>query len=299
MPSESTNLTISKLGADSEYAYYLKHVEDWLSKSSAESVEGVVSKCTQDYQNYTLGENDFQVIWGPFSDLARDAPARDDPTQDKLVQLLGSIKAKGALKRKSKNGSGEEECETWGGKAWTDLPMFGAHMRESMDTDSPSQSSSAIYANTNAFVARITAAGIKDFSLYAIWALRAALEDARPPTMRETSNGETKPKSLAELPVDELLPAALEWFEHCGKYLMKLTQDGKTFTSGGGRPDSSKLGKLAIDAGLEKSGFNVERWKFWEQRLEKISKSTNDAGGKDKVAKLAYQGLEKMKSLHN
>ena len=119
------------------------------------------------------------------------------------------------------------------------------------------------WANLNAFAAQLTVAGV-DFSRYAIWALREALEEGSP-----------------ELPL--VLPAAVEWFRHAGPVLASLAVQWAADADG-----SDQAGRLCREAGLAGRGFSVGRWNFWRRRLEDIS-----AAGGDTAAK-AREGLEYM-----
>lgn len=72
---------------------------------------------------------------------------------------------------------GREDLETdwvWDGSSeiWADLVIFGASMRESWNDIPTGCGNDAItvdgWTNLNVFVARLTATGVLDFSLYAI-----------------------------------------------------------------------------------------------------------------------------------
>jgi hypothetical protein len=121
------------------------------------------------------------------------------------------------------------------------------------------------WANLNAFAAQLTVAGV-DFSRYAIWALREALEEDSP-----------------ELP--RVLPAAVEWFRHVGPVLESLAVQRAADAHGG-----DQAGKLCREVGLADRGFSVGRWNFWRRRLEDIS-----AAGGDTAVK-AREGWEYMRA---
>jgi hypothetical protein len=100
--------------------------------------------------------------------------------------------------------------------------------------------------NINAFVARLTSLSHSvrafDFSLYAIWTLRAASEeinDAQP----------------------EGLDAAKAWFSYANETLERLSKEEKEFDGKIGRPGDKYKEK-------EWRGFNGERLEIWKIALQ-------------------------------
>lgn len=133
------------------------------------------------------------MLWAAWEPVLLAAGTASAATQDRLVDLLAGIKSQGVLTRDR----GQQECVIWGGlKVFTDLPCFGAQMREAWDMRADPRGSPDVWANMNAFAARLTAAGF-DFSLYAIWTFRDCLEEG-------------------DLPGRADLRAVVPWFRHCG-----------------------------------------------------------------------------------
>ena len=225
--------------------------------------------------NQPTEKSGVEVIWEAITDTACDAKAEHSDAQDRLLKLLTAIKAR------SPNG---------------ELANLGMTMRKRWNEAPPAMATSQ-WSNLNAFAARITAAQIHDFSLFALWTLRDSLEMPRARTLRETSGGEVPPKTTADAPLDELLPAAVEWLEQCGHVLFSLSQQDRPSAPGPDQPDPTWLGKLCRDAGVTQTNFNSARWKFWRKRLQEVSEARNDAGGREKIEKLAYQGVMKMDAL--
>ena len=106
--------------------------------------------------------------------------------------------------------------------------------------------------NINAFFARVTAAGIDDFTLYAIWTLREALED---PAAGDIAK-QTSPK---------LLKAASVWFLYASDILSKATKEGKQFDGKMAKPGAS------LKDGAEWKGFCQDRWNTWKERLSSLN----------------------------
>lgn len=197
------------------------------------------------------------MLWPAWQAVISAADTPEDAARSRLAELLNAIRARGILVRSS-----GEECVVWGMRAYADLPVFGAQMRETWNFPPPAVSAQS-WANLNAFAAQLTLAGI-DFSLYAIWALRHALEEESPE-------------------VSQVLPAAVQWFRHAGSVLAFLALECTADARGADLP-----GELCQAAGLLDRGFTIRRWEFWKSRLEDIAA----AGGE--AAEKAREGLRYM-----
>jgi hypothetical protein len=198
-----------------------------------------------------------EILWPAWEAVIAAADTPDDGTRSRLVELVGAVRGRGILARPD-----GQECVVWDMRAHVDLPVFGAQMRETWNFPPPAVSAGT-WANLNAFAAQLTMAGL-DFSRYAIWALRDALEEDSP-----------------ELPL--VLPAAVEWFRQAGPVLASLAVQRAADADG-----SDQAGRLCREADVAGRGFSVGRWNFWRRRLEDIS-----AAGSDTAAK-AREGLEYM-----
>ena len=199
------------------------------------------------------------MLWPAWQAVISAADTPDDAVRSRLTELLGAIRDRGPLVRPS-----GEECIVWDMRAHVDLPVFGAQMRETWNFPPPAVSAQS-WANLNAFAAQLTAAGI-DFSLYAIWALREALEE----------DGHD---------VSQVLPAAIQWFRQAGSVLASLALERAADAH---RRD--QVGQLCRESGLIEHGFTIRRWDFWSSRLEAIAAT----GGK--TAEKAREGLQYMRS---
>ncbi|KAF2762773.1 hypothetical protein EJ05DRAFT_481660 [Pseudovirgaria hyperparasitica] len=147
-----------------------------------------------------------------------------------------------------------------GGSIWTDLPTFGWQVREAWGF-SPKQpgadeASKTPYVNQNAFLARLTnmstagdADDTLDFSLYALWSLREALEDDAP----------------EETPGYGAIRAAAVWMIYSAEKIWQLSEAEKAFDG-----KLAKAGRKFKDE--EWRGFNNDRWNVWKDEFRKLAK---------------------------
>lgn len=258
---------------------------------SSEDAQEITTNITNAFsEGISPDELQFSTLWRAFITAAHQPTKNVAIQQEQLVKLLKKIKEQGQLKHE------QNVCTTKLGKAWTDLPGFEAEIRETWGSAPPTLSTEQ-WTSLNAFAARLTDAHVIDLSLYAIFSLRDALEIQRPLSERDTEQGDQPPQKHEDAPVSELLPGALQWFEHCGSIMAGLTMRSHVFPKDEDSRDPAFPGKICEDTGIAKRGFSVARWKFWTQRLQPIADTKDNAGGREKIAKIAYQGMEKMKSM--
>lgn len=191
-------------------------------------------------------------------------------------------------------------CKVWDAVVWKDLPVFGPAMREAWNaskctssyrhlqypsdlrelipfsaaTDSSHHHVRTAWLNLNAFAATLVATihsrnldinPSGDFSLYAIWTIRMALEDhdAQQEKLDKTS-----------------LQAAAAWFAYAAPALWDFSSRGKEFEGKVAKQGGAMQGK-------EWRGFGAERWEAWEQGL--------DASGEDELVKKARDAVKAAK----
>lgn len=131
-------------------------------------------------------------------------------------------------------------------------------------TDSSHHHARTAWINLNAFTATLVATihsrnialpPDSDYSLYAIWTIRIALEDTE-----------------AQQKVDKTsLEAAAAWFAYAAPALWNLSQEGKEFQGKIAKQGQAMQGK-------EWRGFGKDRWELWEERIKA-------SGGEGLVAK--------------
>ncbi|MFR9731588.1 DUF3632 domain-containing protein [Saccharopolyspora sp. MS10] len=175
-----------------------------------------------------------EILWAAWEPVL--ATARTSPDHHpRLVALLSALRDLDPPPRGR---------TVWGLEVFTDLPCFGAQLRETWDLaphhDDPGQ------PHLHAFAARLTAARI-DFSLHALWTLREHLEHTAPPPD---------------------LAAVVSWARHGSAALAARARAHRTFTDHDRGVD--RLGPLARDRGVPGHGFSPRRWQFWRTRLAEL-----------------------------
>lgn len=90
-------------------------------------IDDCVAQLTAPFSGFSSNavsvEGPLWVLWASVNEVVQETPP-DSPDLDTIVTLLAAIKALPPLT------DGAEECVTWGGRVWDDLPMFGPNMRE-------------------------------------------------------------------------------------------------------------------------------------------------------------------------
>lgn len=202
-------------------------------------------------------------LWITINDKAERTKSDDDIIHGKLVELIDAIKH-----LESPTNDAGENSKCWGMTLWEDLPIFGANMRESWnffdeEEDTERAPKCERWVNLNAFVARLTAARVYDFNLYAIWQLRDALEEP-----------------IEDSSFDAKIPAAVQWILYCGELIYTSKEE---YEHGPRVGDPARGGELWKG---EKRGFCEERWCFWKSRFaelqhyEKLLPETRELAGK-------------------
>ncbi|KAG2420008.1 hypothetical protein HFD88_004805 [Aspergillus terreus] len=186
-------------------------------------------------------------IWKLFIAIARQIPP-DHPSQDRLVDVVQALE------------------DT---RLWTDLPVLGPSMREAwtsptLVSDNPSEEEMAAWVNLNAFAARLFALDSISWPNFAVWTLRAALEE-----------------EISGHKVECDVKAAAQWIVRCGSTIFRHTAtaiETKSFRGG-----SLYSGPSCI---------SMERWTFWKQRFGEISASEESLSETCLMAKNVMENIE-------
>ena len=182
------------------------------------------------------------LLWDAWQVLIAAAITPREATHAKLVDLVLALQRRGVLTREP----GGDECRVWGMRVWDELPLFGPQMREALNGDFDHT-----YRHLNAFAAQLTASGRSatgafDFTLWAMWAFRDALEST-PEQLRAIGTGGE--------PQDRL-PVVMTWLTYCGPLLAALAAR---------HPED------------EREMFSIPRWTRWRTRLNALAEGSEPA----------------------
>ncbi|KAF4504763.1 hypothetical protein G6O67_008172 [Ophiocordyceps sinensis] len=204
------------------------------------------------------------------------ATVKNVPADDARQQLLVETVAQLTKKR-------DTPVSLWGQetKVWSELPMLGPCMRDAWNLrpklNGSDEDDDAIreWISLNSFAARMFGQGLQTWVNFAIWELRAALEEQLP----SASPTSAKDASLA---------TACEWIMHAGEALHGKSLETQSLDEMEKR--ALKPGKLLNNS---MSGLSDERWIFWRERV-----GTLGAGaGSGELKERAQKAVEKMKGL--
>ncbi|KNG46209.1 hypothetical protein TW65_97103 [Stemphylium lycopersici] len=194
------------------------------------------------------GEGALWDIWNQVVQYASQTPAH------KLDRVIEVVAAVADLEEPA-------TLEVWGNQTtWKELPLLGPVIRESWDDERHTEP-----FNLNAFAARLTAAGLVDLSVYAIWTLRSVLENSVPAQIYN-KNG------------DQGCKAAAAWFIYAGKTMYAYSKEGKSYDGRAAQQGSDVVGE-------DWKGYSEARWRLWVERLEEVQKDVVDEDTKNLLQK--------------
>lgn len=218
-----------------------------------------------------LDDVDFMDLWYSIIHSARRVPYHEnsgDCNHNKLVDLIKNSKEHSVPNNEIYN------------YIYSEMTDFGLACREAYN-DVPVAHNGFIdkeveaWANLNALYALVTKNGVYDLSIYAIYALRPALEE--PPV--------DDPFSTATQKYDANIPAAAAWVFAYGHELCRLDKDLT--------PSDSKMGNPGKGGELwtGRAGFSRERWALWKERFTAVGKMD---GVKETTRVMARDAVEAM-----
>ncbi|KAE8322465.1 hypothetical protein BDV39DRAFT_183859 [Aspergillus sergii] len=239
-------------------------------------IKNISSRYTASDLPIVFYEYDMQELWYMIIQGAKITDAKH-PAQDRLAGQILHAKEMDILRRRNKTSGVEEEASTSHGKIWVDLPFLVQEFQVAWNAadELPAKQRH----NLSAFIARLSAWGVcgSELCICALSIFRDTFETRRPLTATDDQQGH------GLLPIADLLPAAVAWFELCGYKIESLCLSGQRF-------ESSTVGELAREAQVvPDTGFSTSRWLFWRRRLEEISHC-----GHAEMAALAERGMRVM-----
>ncbi|KAI9929731.1 hypothetical protein ASPWEDRAFT_156031 [Aspergillus wentii DTO 134E9] len=219
-------------------------------------------------------------LWYMYYQLSRHT-SHETTDHDRLVLDIVRIQGTGPLTRPVSGVYGIDIARTAEGVLWNDLPFLATDMTEWWMNDCGPMSS-AHRLNFNSFLAKLasTRASKDRVCQIALVLFRYMFEMDRELHIPDESDDEYPNRSIHNLDMVRLLPAAFAWIKEAGENIMLLSSVSWNDCPGtigqcGERFMQSELGQLAP------VGFSPWRWMFWLKRLHEIqdeAKETNEAG---------------------
>ncbi|KAG9185491.1 hypothetical protein G6011_08035 [Alternaria panax] len=253
---------------------YYPLIQEFLKKQVdvKESSSRILGPIDEKIKDAKLDDVDFMDLWKSIIHSAKRSTFRDGATTEHktLVDLLV------AFKEHSIPDNGQYNY------LYQEMTDFGMACREALN-DSPVAYDGYIareieaWANMNFFFALVAAKHIQDLSMYALFALREALET---PAIDD-------PMSTAAQKYDANVPAAAAWILGYGHDLFRMEKDLT--------PSDRKQGNPGRGGELwkGKAEFSKERWAFWKERFAAIADMEGVAEQTKLDARDAMEGMER------
>ncbi|PHH61373.1 hypothetical protein CDD81_451 [Ophiocordyceps australis] len=209
-------------------------------------------------------------FWSLLIAAAKKISATDNTRHKLLVDIVAKLKT-----------CRDEHVELWGQqtRVWGELPMLGPCMREAWnlrpDFNSASDEAIAEWISLNSFAARLLAADLQPWINFAIWELRASLEEEPPSTTKARDAG---------------LAASCEWISHAGPTLHRQGREARQLDAVEQR--ALKPGRLFH---CDTSGLSDVRWSFWKERLGLLGAGA----GSGELKQRSQQTIDGMKEVED
>ncbi|KAF1962889.1 hypothetical protein CC80DRAFT_487334 [Byssothecium circinans] len=208
-------------------------------------------------------------LWYSIIHSSKRIPYHESASHKKLIGLVKAIKEH------------PEPESSKGRKIYEELADFSLATAEAYN-DSPGCGSGytspeiSAWANFNFFLALVTASSLADRTIYAIYAIRPALEDRH-------ANDQ---KGWTEL--EAHVPAAAAWIFGMGRKLFEKEEDLT--------PTDPNHGNPARGGELWKGGsvFSKERWAFWKKKFGVVVELEGLKEETRRVAEEAREAMERV-----
>ncbi|KAK5993655.1 hypothetical protein PT974_07090 [Cladobotryum mycophilum] len=239
-------------------------------------------------------EKDLHDLWFMYYHASKNI-SYDHPALTRLAFQLLQAQERGALSRRTLNDDTAEVAITSGGVIWTDLPFFVSDVTGFWLKDCAVMGA-AQRLNFATFLAKLASVGLVRNGLcgIALIILRETLETPRQlGTIGDQGKEEEDPnRSLQDLRISELLPAANAWLFEAGVKIIQLSDQLWKNCS----DDVGRVGTLC-SAGTSdvtpSTGFSPSRWIFWLRRLEEVVQVAREAGDSN-LAEYASRLMDNM-----
>jgi hypothetical protein len=246
-------------------------VQDYLAEKLTldEAAKKLVTPIDEKIAAQRLDDVNYLDLWYSIIHSARRLNFRETNWHTVLVDLVKAFKKHSI--------PGNEKYNY----LYSSLTDFGMACREAYnDRPEPGHASDVeitAWANMNFFYALLTGQEVFDHSIYAIWSMRAALEE---------SHADDRDSTAAQK-YDTYVPAAAVWAFGGFRVLFAKEEDLTPKDKSHGNP--AKGGELWRG----KAEFSKERWYFWRERFAEVAKMDDVSEQTRTVAKDAIEAMER------
>jgi len=239
-------------------------------------------------------EGYLHCTWYMYYQLSRHT-SHETPAHDRLVLDIARIQGLGPLTRPVSGNYGIDIARTVEGTLWNDLPFLVTDMTE-LWTNEFATMSAAQRLNFASFLAKLASTRVSKDRVcqIALVLFRSAFEERRGLCSSVTSEDEDASRTMRDLSIADLLPAACTWIQEAKYNIMQLSDvywNDCPSTVGQGGPNfvESDLGKRSP------TGFTPWRWMYWLKRLHEIKEEAQGASEK-RLEEYAMDTIERMVS---
>lgn len=234
-------------------------------------------------------------LWHIYYQLSRYT-SHETSDHDRLVLDVLRIQGKGPLTRPVSGLYGIDIARTVEGTLWNDLPFLVTDMTDFWINNCASMSDTQ-RLNFASFLAKLASTRISNDRLcqVALVLFRTTFEDGRRDLgTTEVPDNEDPRRSIRDLDIGHLLPAASAWIKEAADNLIQLSDVSwndcpSTIGQGGLVFVQSEFGKRSP------TGFTPWRWMYWLKRLHEIQEEAKEANEK-RLEEYATDAIEIMVS---
>jgi len=214
---------------------------------------------------------------------------------DRLVLDIVRIQGFGPLTRPVPGNYGIDIARTVQGTLWNDLPFLVTDMTKFW-TNECAVMSAVQRLSFGSFLAKLASTRVSKDRLcqIALVSFRSIFEETRGLQSPVESEDEDAHRTMRDLSIADLLPAACAWIKEARYNLMQLSEvcwNDCPSTVGQGGPNfiESELGKRSP------IGFTPWRWMYWLKRLHEIKEEAQESNA-TRLEEYATDAIESMVS---
>jgi hypothetical protein len=281
-------------------AHDKQNVLDCIARGEIEEIRGAVPSRTsiisERYCSIGDGvdslEGYLHSIWHIYYQLGRHT-SHESAEHDRLVLDILRIQGLGPLTRPVTGRYGIHIARTIDGTLWNDLPYLVSDMTEFWINNCAIMSG-VQRLNYASFLAKLASARVSKDRMcqVALTLFLSVFEERRELRSERKSDEEDRSRSIRDLDISQLLPAAFIWFKEAGCNIIQLSDVYWNDCPS----EIGQGGPLFIDSEFGKrspTGFTPWRWMYWLKRLHEIKEEIQEPGN-SVLEKYATDAIEFM-----